>query len=379
MPARVAINASIIGAKPTGLGIYTIKLVRALDRIRTDLLVLTSSPEALGSLRAPAIRIPRLVRPERGMGGHLARLLLTQMLYPIIARIRGLRAVLHTVPEAPLRAAVPQLTIVHDLLPLAFPTEYPRQQYYFRFFVPRVLAASGAVAADSESTRIDVIERYGISGEKVHVVYPGCDRRVFYPNGSESPGGGGSPYILYVGNLLPHKNVLGLIDAFAVLRRRAACRLVVRGEGRPRYVRDVLRRVEALGLKEAVTVLGYIGEGRLRRLYCDAACVVVPSLREGFGLPVVESMACGTPVITSSCPALLETGGDAALRVDTQDVTGLADAMYRLLTDSGLRRELCERGLRRAAEFTWDRTAETISALLDAAIQEPGRGDVLRR
>ncbi|MGH7322887.1 MAG: glycosyltransferase family 4 protein [Candidatus Rokuibacteriota bacterium] len=379
MPARVAINASVIGANPTGLGIYTIKLVQALDRIRTDLVVLTSRPDALQPLRAPTIRIPRVVRPERGMSGHLARLLLTQTLYPVLARFKKLRAMVHTVPEALLWSSVPQLTVVHDVLPLAFPTEYPRQQYYFRHFVPRVLAASRVVVADSESTRSELIERYGFSVARVHVVYPGFDHGAFYPNGVCSAAGEGVPYVLYVGNLLPHKNVLGLIDAFAVLRRRAACRLIVRGEGRPEYLRDLRTRIEALGVEDAVSVVGYVDEPALRRLYCGAACVVVPSLREGFGLPVLESMACGTPVITSACPALVEAAGDAAVRVDAHDLTGLADAMYRLLTDAGLRRELRERGLRQARHFSWDRTAETLSALLDGAIREPGRGDVLRR
>ncbi len=369
----VGINASIIGESPTGLGLYAINLVRALDRIRDDLRVYTSRADALGQIRARVLPATVFTRPERGLRGHFSRLLWVQTVLRLRARAGRTGVLLNTVPEAILGSRVPQVTVVHDLLPLFFPTEYPRQQYYFRSLVPRVLRSSRVVVADSESTRRDVVRSYGIAPEKVRVIYPGYDPVTFAANGiPHAPGSGGDSYLLYVGNLLPHKNLLSLLDALAILRRRRRARIIIRGEGQPAYTRAVRERVDTLGLTDLVTFQGYASPRALRDLYARAACLVLPSLHEGFGLPVLEAMACGTPVITSSSSSLPEVGGDAALQVDPHDAIDLSDAMYRVLSDADLREELRERGLRWVGGFSWRRTAEQMSRLLD---EVRARGD----
>ena len=369
-------NASIIGESPTGLGLYAINLVRALDAIRDDVSVYTSCPDAIGRIRGRVLPTTLLARPERGLRGHFARLLWVQT--ALRARIRAdrLGVLLNTVPEAVLGSPVPQVTVVHDLLPLFFPAEYPRQQYYFRSLVPRVLKSSRVIVADSASTRLDVIRSYGVAPDKVRVIYPGYDPDTYRVNGAPHGGAphGAAPagsddgvrYLLYVGNLLPHKNLLSLLDALAILRRRRrSARLIIRGEGQPTYARAVRERIETLGLGDAVTFTGYAGKQALRDLYAGAACLVLPSLREGFGLPVLEALACGTPVITSSSSSLPEVGGDAAIRVDPYDTIELSDAMYRVLSDDPFREELRERGLKWVGGFSWRRTAEQLSRLLD--------------
>ncbi len=371
--ARVGINASIVGDNPTGLGIYSIKLIRALDQIRDDFIVYSSSPEAFSPLRARLERVPVAARPDFGLRGHLIRLLWRETMLRLRVRSVGLRVLLNTVPEGvddfPIPLPIPQATVVHDLLPLRFPPEYPRQQYYFRYLVPRILRTSRVVIADSEFTRRDVVEQYGVPFAKVHVIYPGYDPGVFSGNGVRpAPEGSEDPYFLYVGNLLPHKNLLRLLDALAIVRRRRPCRLVVRGEGRKPYVRALRERVETLGLGDAVSFLGYADERALRDLYRRAACLVFPSLGEGFGLPVLEAMACGTPVVTANTSSLPEVAGDAALMVDPYDAVDLADAMHCMLVDGGLRNELRRRGLERVGAFSWRRTAEAMSRLLDEAL-----------
>ncbi len=282
------------------------------------------------------------------------------------ARAGATGVLLNTVPEAILGSRVSQVTVVHDLLPLFFPIEYPRQQYYFRSLVPRVLRESRIVVADSESTRRDVITSYGIPPEKVRVIYPGYDPATYWVNGSSHPAGSrGDSYLLYVGNLLPHKNLLSLLDALAILRRRRPAHLIIRGDGQPAYARAVRARVETLGLTNLVTFQGYAGPHELRDLYTQAACLVLPSLHEGFGLPVLEAMACGTPVITSSSSSLPEVGGDAAVQVDPHDAIELSDAMYRVLANASLREDLRRRGLKWVQGFSWRRTAEQMSRLLD--------------
>lgn len=361
---RIGINASIVGENPTGLGLYSINLVRELDRIRDDLVVYTSHPEAFGRLRNRVVRVSAVTRPEHSTLGHSSRVVWLQSILRLRAQADGVGVILNTVPEGVLGFRIPQVTVVHDLLPLFFPAEYPRQQYYFRLLVPRILRISRVVIADSESTRRDILRNYSLSPEKVRVVHPGYDAGIYFPNGEERPARQEDPYCLYVGNLLPHKNLLRLLDALAILRRRRPCRLIIRGEGRPAYVRAVGERVETLGLTGAVAFVGYTGERVLRDLYAHAACLVLPSLGEGFGLPVLEAMACGTPVVTANTSSLPEVAGDAALLVDPNDAIALADAMHRVLTDRELREDLRRRGLARAALFGWRRAAEQMSQLL---------------
>jgi glycosyltransferase involved in cell wall biosynthesis len=296
------INASIIGESPTGLGLYAINLIRALDTLRDDLRVYTSCPEALGPLRARTAPATPLARPERGLRGHFMRLIWVQTALRIRARAAGLSALLNTVPEAILGSPIPQITVVHDLLPLFFPAEYPRQQYYFRSLVPRVLKSSRVIVADSESTRRDIIESYGIEPGKVRVIYPGYDPSTYFVNGSDHPETRAEEsYLLYVGNLLPHKNLLSLLDALAILRRRYRARLIIRGDGQPSYARAVRERVETLGLTGAVSFQRYAAEGALKDLYSRAACLVLPSLREGFGLPVLEAIPTTRSISRTRC------------------------------------------------------------------------------
>ena len=369
--AGLAVNASIIGRNPTGLGLYTIKLIRQLDSIRPDLVVYTSAPRALDGIRAPVIPITAAVRPDWGMRGHLARALWLQTAQRLRCRARGFRVVLNTIPEGILDREIPQVTVVHDLLPLSFPPEYPRQQWYFRHFVPRALRLSRRVIADSESTRHDIIRRFKILPEKVRVVYPGFDPDLFYPDGNGAqPSVPEDPYVLFVGNLLPHKNLPRLFDAFAILRRRLRVRLLVRGEGRPIYTLSLREHVETLGLTENVSFLGYADPSSLRGLYLNAACLVLPSLGEGFGLPVLEAMACGVPVITSAVSSLAEVAGDAAVTMNPYNSIELAEALFRVLTDRELRDDLRRRGLERARRFSWRQTAEQVSALVDEASGE---------
>ncbi len=364
--ARVGINASIVGGNPTGLGIYSIHLIRALDQIRDDFVVYSSRPEAFAPLRAPIKRVPIAARPDFGLRGHLVRVLWLQSMLRVRLRSSGLGLLLNTVPEGIAGLPMPQATVVHDLLPLTFPPEYPRQQYYFRYFVRRILHISRVVIADSESTRQDVVDHYDVPLAKLRVIYPGYDPDAFFldtvPPASTLTQ---DPYFLYVGNVLPHKNLLRVLDALAVVRRRRPCRLIIRGEGREPYVNILRERIKTLGLGEAVTLLTYLDEHALRGLYTGAVCLVFPSLGEGFGLPILEAMACGTPVVTANISSLPEVAGDAALLVDPYDSINLADAMYRMLADGDLRRELRRRGLERVSAFGWRRCANEMSKLLD--------------
>ena len=161
----IAVNAAIVGERPTGLGLYALHLIEALDALGERLIVYTSRPDLVRARHAIVRAIPVAVRPERGTRGHLSRLLWVQT--GLRLRVRGARPalLLNLFPEGLLAPGIPQMTVVHDLLPLHYPEEYPRQQHYFRYYVPAVLRFSRTVIVSSESTRRDLLDYYGVPSE----------------------------------------------------------------------------------------------------------------------------------------------------------------------------------------------------------------------
>lgn len=366
-PAVIAINATILGERPTGLGVYALGLIRALAARGEDLRVIASQAADLGG-SAAIVGAPAATRPERGPLGHLARLIWLQARLPRRISGTGTSVLLNLVPEGPLRCPIPQVTVVHDLIPLFYPAEpprIPRAHLYFRYVVPILLRASRAVVTVSEATRRDVLARYRLTPERVHVAHPGYDPARFAPGPASEDR---APYLLYVGNVAPHKNLVRLVEAFAGIAPRTRATLVIRGSGSARHVATLRRQIEAMALGDRVDWRPYERASDLPRLYRGARAVVLPSLTEGFGFPALEAMACGTPVIASNAASIPEVVGDAAWLVDPLDTDGLARAMARLLDDDAVAADLRERGLERAKRFSWARTAEIVAAHLRAAM-----------
>ena len=362
-PGAIAVNAAIIGDRPTGLGLYALHLIRSLDQLGERLIVYTSRPDLIVAPGARLERVPAALRPERGVAGHLSRLIWTQTgLRRRIAQARP-RLLLNLVPEGLLRPALPQVTVVHDLLPLRYPREYPRQQYYFRHYVPAVLRRSAAVIVSSESTRRDLLEFYRLPPETLPVVLLGYDTARFTA-AATPPARDGAPYALFVGNVMPHKNLLRLVEAFADAVAGIAGRLVIRGWGRPAHVRALRERIAALDLGERVDWQRYASDDELPDLYRGARMLVLPSLYEGFGLTALEAMACGTPVIVSDRSSLPEVVGDAGVFVDAEDRASIAAAIRRVFTDDAFAKTHAALGLARAHLFSWERTARAVQSVL---------------
>jgi glycosyltransferase involved in cell wall biosynthesis len=361
---EIAINASILGERPTGVGLYALGLIKALADARPGMVLHTSWAGPLASRPLLVRPASSLIRPERGLAAHAARLLWCQTV--LRARLRRDHAgvLLNTMPEGVLHCRVPQVTIVHDLIPMMFPRDYPRQQLYFRQFVPRALRASRIVVADSEATRQEALRAYGLPPDRLRVIPGAYDAERFHPDGPrgrEAP----EPYVLYVGNVLPHKNLARLVEAFTKVRQRVPVRLVLAGRGRRQHVAALADLVARLGVP--VELKSYVPADELPALYRGARVVALPSLAEGFGLTALEAMASGTPLVASAVSAIPEVVGHAGLLVDPHDIQAMADAIVTLLTDEECRKELIERGLEQAARFSWTRTARAMLAVLDEA------------
>ena len=266
----------------------------------------------------------------------------------------------------PYRPGVPTIWTCHDLTPLAQPGLFdPARRAAFWLAHRLAIGAAQRITANSQATARDLERFFRVPRERIVVIPWGVDAR-FAPQSDETmrllrarldlP----ERYVLFLGINKPHKNLVRLIEAFAQLRARSPgddLTLVVAGVWDPRYpeARELARRLE---LGAAVRFLGPVPEADLPALYAAALAFAFPSEYEGFGLPLLEAMACGTPSLTSTTSSLPEVAGDAALLVPPTDVAAIADALERLVTDSALRADLARRGRTRALQFTWERTAE---------------------
>jgi glycosyltransferase involved in cell wall biosynthesis len=212
----------------------------------------------------------------------------------------------------------------------------------------------------SEFSKQEILEWAGLPEEKVLVVGNGVGSE-FSPEGKRHVPG--YPYLFYVGNFKPHKNLERLLKAFARSGLPGEVRLLCTGNPDE----PSLRLIRDMGLENCVIFKGVIPDEELPAYYRGALALVFPSLYEGFGLPALEAMACGTPVVTSGITALPEVVGDAAVVVDPYDVESIAWGIRRVVEDNTLREELCRKGIERAKHFSWDRTAELTWKVLQEA------------
>jgi glycosyltransferase involved in cell wall biosynthesis len=260
---------------------------------------------------------------------------------------------------------------VHDLSFVRVPeTASPTLKRYLDTVVPRSVKRADHILADSQATKDDLIALYGTPSDKVTVLLSGVEarfRRIDDLNSLERvrvryalPQ---RPYILSVGTVQPRKNYVRLVEALGVLRGQGLDVALVIVGAAGWLANPIYETINRLRLSEFVHFTGFADDSDLPALYTGAACVALPSLYEGFGLPVLEAMACGAPVLTSNISSLPEVAGDAALLIDPHETQAIAEGLMRLITDSALRDQLIARGYLQAARFTWDRSALELQAI----------------
>ncbi len=356
---RIGIDYTAAVRQRAGIGRYARSLIRALARLDHEnaYVLLSAGKEADGEPWPANFSLRTLPLTDR----HLS-ILWQKLRLPLpVEWLTGRLDLFHS-PDfvlPPVRRARTVVTI-HDLSFLRLPDcSSPALLEYLMSAVPRSVARADIILADSQSTQQDLVDLMGVSAERIRVVYPAVDETfmrsdqagVMAVRARHQIDG---PYILSLGTLQPRKNYVRLIEAFQMLKQTSGIphRLVI-GGGPGWLYEPIYETIERLGLQNQVQMLGYVDESDLPALYTGADVFCFPSLYEGFGIPVLEAMACGTPVVASNTSSLPEAAGDAALLVSPTDTDALADALGRAIDDTDLRAQLVQSGLSQCQRFSW--------------------------
>jgi len=340
-----------------GIGTYIRNLLRQLARLDTQTeFVLLARPDDVGDLSAIGQNFRAV--PARAANYSVAE----QLTIPLA--LKRERVTLFHAPHYVLPPLVRCRSVVtiHDCIHLMFPNYLPNRLAltYARTSINMAARRASRVLTVSESSKRDILRFVDIPPDRIDVIYNAYDERFGVEPLEEDVVRVRERYqlhdefVLYAGNVKPHKNLERLIDAFQLVRQRGLdhLKLVLIGDEISKYA-ALRRAVHKYQLHNSVRFLGYLPEGTLAIMYRLAGVFVFPSLYEGFGLPPLEAMASGTPVVTSNVSSLPEVAGHAAVLVDPYDPAAIADGIYNVLTDAALRQELRRKGLARAREFSW--------------------------
>jgi len=363
---HIGLNAHLLNLsgnyRSAGINWYIYHLLRNLPRASDlDYTVFTSEPRAHDTLTHLAITRSRLPTHI-----PIARIVWEQFIQPFEIR-RAKLDLLHALAFAgPRLLEIPWVVTVYDLSFIRYPQSFnTANRVYLTWAVRDAVRRANRVIAISASTKRDLVEMFGVAENKIDVVYCGTDP-LFSPEANPAQRRPRMPekMILYVGTLEPRKNVAQLIRAFARVKREAHMphKLVLIGARGWKHT-DVDAAIEQENIRAEVILPGYVPTEDLPSWYRAADLFVYPTRYEGFGMPALEAMACGTPVVTTNASSLPEVVGDAALQVAPDDLPALADAMTRALTDSTLREQMRARGLAQAKQFSWTRTGNETAAI----------------
>jgi glycosyltransferase involved in cell wall biosynthesis len=355
-----------------GIGTYIRNLLRQLARIdRETEFVVLCRPDDRRWLASLGENFRAVVEPAGTYS------IAEQVRVPLALRRQGVTLFHAPHYVLPRLVRCPSVVTIHDCIHLMFPEYLPNRLAltYARTAIRTAAHRAARVLTVSESSKRDILRFVNIAADKIHVIPNAYDPR-FGVRPSEKDVERvreryqlQDEFVLYAGNVKPHKNLERLIEAFALTRQRGLdhLRLIIIGDDISKYASSLRRAVHRHQLHPHVRFLGYVPETTLAVMYRLASVFVFPSLYEGFGLPPLEAMASGTPVVTSNVSSLPEVAGGAAVLVDPYDPASIADGLTRVLGDPALRQDLGARGIARAQAFSWELSVRRVRAIYDEA------------
>jgi len=376
----IGVNAHLLsfvsGYRRAGVSQYTEQIVRhfmgTLPQANDALTVFA------GRATPPDGYVPDGVRwvSSRLPTGHApGRILWEQIVAPMVSARASLDVLFCPVNVVPLSGLVPSVVTVHDLAFLAYPEAFSTAKRRYLTAMTRLsVRRARHIIAVSAHTRDDLVYHFGVRPERITVIPNAADERYRPADTADDiarfKAANNLPdrFILFVGTLEPRKNLRRLIEAFALLSSDdPSVKLAIVGAS-GWLTSDLAPLVQSRGLSDRIIFTGYVSDDDLPRWYQAATVFCYPSLYEGFGLPVLEAMACGVPVVTSRTSSLPEVAGDAALLIDPTDVRGLANTLQSVLADDARRQAMSAAGIARSHAYSWERTAAaTLAVIRDAA------------
>jgi len=380
---RIAFNAQLLSYgqwyRSAGISRYTDRMLSSLGPLLDgDRCAVFVGPNVPAD--APALAGLQVIRTPLPTHRPIVRILWEQLALPLALRRWGADLLHAPAYVAPLASPCPTVVTFHDLSFYLMPRAFNRQnRLYLQAFSQWAARRARRLIAVSEHTRQDLIRLLGVPPARVDVVYNGVDD-CFRPEPDarrierfRQEKGLPARFLLYLGTIEPRKNVPGLLRAYAEARRRGLADPLVIAGGRGWGDERIAQLLDQLDLRSSVTLTGFVASDERPLWYNAATLFAFPSYYEGFGLPVVEAMACGTPVVSSDRSCLPEVIGDAGVLVDPDDPSAWAAALVMVVRDAALRHDLAARGIERARRFTWKAAARaTLQTYRTAWASPPG-------
>jgi len=368
---KILIDASGIINKTTGVGQYSLQLLKALaevDNKNEYFIVLQKELEE----RHPIYNLEKM-KNFSFIKGNVSAVGPQKQLYyySFLRRNSSQFDLLHSLnSELPLYCDIKKIVTIHDLKYLKYPHFFKDfskiKTKYLEYTMKKGAEKADIIIAISESTKKDIINLLGIEKDKIRVIYEASNLGMYSRKNDDILNSDilkkysiQKPYFLYVGEKRPHKNIEGLIEAFAIFKEkydRWNTYLMIAGKRYSGY-QDYVKKAENLGMIDYLIFTGFIPDKHLKSIYSEAEVLLFVSFYEGFGIPILEALECGLPVITSNISSMPEVAGDAALLVDPHNIQEIAEKMNNIANSEILRKQLIESGFKRVKQFSWERTA----------------------
>lgn len=372
---KLGVNATILeNDKPSGIGVFTINIVNELASVNKDFTVWTIDASHLRLNRERYVKVFPIIKQMFQRSLFLFRTVWDQIVFPFLTARTGCDIVYFPIPEGFLFSSLPQVVTVFDLHPIQFSNEVPfYRNLSFRFRIPWVLRRADAIITISDNTKRDIVRILGIAPDKIHVIQCGYDSARFKPVERmdaivQKYGLLDTKYVLSVGNLVRHKNISNLVKAFGISNVQAS--LVICGAKKDsKYLKEIQDTITQLGVGDRVIFLDYVDVADLPALYSNASLFAFPSLHEGFGIPLLEAMACGVPVLTSNTSSMPDVVGDAAILVDPNNIEDIANGIKLIFDDEILRDKLRQKGFERVKLFSWKDSALKLEKICNDVVR----------
>ncbi len=354
---KIGVNATFLNETPTGVGVFTREVSRELCALNAETRVFT--PVRINALEDRfVVRTPLSLSGSVRFADNLRRFVHSNTTLPLLLKREHIHVLYCPIMEFPFTASTPLVVTVHDLHPVYFPEQFGVAAAHFRFSLRLLPRLARRIICPSLFVKTEVLNHVRIPEDLIDVVPEGYNQRLFTPSPEAERDafqrryGLHAPFILFVGSLFPYKNVRILLDVFIEIRHKIPHALVIIGK---REVSHDPPRPD-----ERIRLFDYIEATELVEFYSYADMLVHPSLAEGFGLTVLEAMACGTPVLCSTAGSLPEVLGDAGILFAPHDRAALAGSILEVAGDAKMRLDMRARGLERSKKFAWSTTARAV-------------------